>query len=104
MELVLAKMETHFEDPIQYFLPAPNSKLALQPFLGKEIQFQFTGIIFCSLCQKKIPRLLERVFALVVFQRLQQLALVFCGPSFAKHILASVEIRFMKKKTITNHI
>lgn len=56
MELVLTKMETHFEDPIQYFLPAPNTKMALQPYLGKEIQFQFTGLIFCSLCQKKIAK------------------------------------------------
>jgi len=67
MELVLAKMETHFEDPIQYFLPAPNSKLALQPFLGKEIQFQFTGIIFCSLCQKKIAKTFGEGFCFSCF-------------------------------------
>ena len=56
MEFVLTKMETQLEDPIHYFLRTPGTKIALHPFLGKQISFHFTGRIFCSACQKKINK------------------------------------------------
>jgi hypothetical protein len=90
--------------PYNTFCPHPIPNWLYSLFSEKKFNFSSQESFFAAFVRKRLPRLLERVFALVVFQRLQQLALVFCGPSFAKHILASVEIRFMKKKTITNHI
>ena len=53
---VLDKMKTSFINPVQYFLELGNCKVAANELVGKQIKLRWTGSIFCSICNKKIPK------------------------------------------------
>ena len=104
MEFVLTKMETQLEDPIHYFLRTPDTKIALHPFLGKQISFHFTGRTFAALVKRRSTKRLAKAFASVVSLVLLQQALAFYDLSFAKRILALAATRSTKKSTTTSLI
>ncbi len=50
---ILDKMPTLYINPVQYFLPLGNDKIAVNELIGKNIQLRFTGNIYCTVCSKK---------------------------------------------------
>lgn len=50
---ILDKMPTSFINPVQYFLPMAEEKVAVNDLVGKTIQLRWTGNIFCTVCGKK---------------------------------------------------
>lgn len=56
MELQITKMDTQFEDPIQYKLKFHDGSIDLNSYLGKEVLFEFTGQINCCICNKVIKK------------------------------------------------
>ncbi len=54
--LILKKMVTELAEPVQYKLVSSDSKMELNPLLGKQLQLRFTGKIICLHCQKTIKK------------------------------------------------
>ena len=52
----LRKLKTKHEDVIEYFLPIGDEEVALNPLIGKEIDLNFTGNIFCVDSGEKIKK------------------------------------------------
>ena len=46
-------MPTSFINPVQYFLPLGNDRVAVNELVGKRIKLQWTGNIYCTVCGKK---------------------------------------------------
>jgi hypothetical protein len=53
---ILDKMPTSFINPVQYFLPLGNDKVALNELVGKNIRLQWTGNIYCTVCGRKTSK------------------------------------------------
>jgi hypothetical protein len=53
---VLDKMKTGYVNPVQYFLQLGEDKIAVNDLVGNNIRLQWTGRIFCSVCNKKIQK------------------------------------------------
>ncbi len=53
---VLDKMKTGYINPVQYFLQLGEDKIAVNDLVGNNIRLQWTGRIFCSVCNKKIQK------------------------------------------------
>lgn len=53
---VLDKMKTGFINPVQYFLQLGDDKIAVNELVGNNIRLQWTGRIFCTVCNKKIAK------------------------------------------------
>ncbi|MCW5907001.1 MAG: DUF2797 domain-containing protein [Chitinophagales bacterium] len=53
---ILDKMPTSFINPVQYFLPLGNDKVAVNEIVGKKLRLQWTGSIFCTVCGRKTQK------------------------------------------------
>lgn len=67
MEFCLQKMLTSHESPVAYFLATTEQNLALNPLIGQKITLQYTGLIFCSNCQKKTNKSFGEGFCYTCF-------------------------------------
>ena len=56
MNLVLSKMKTIHENPIQYYLNAATSLIHMNSLINKKIEFHWEGVIHCRKCTKKTKR------------------------------------------------
>jgi hypothetical protein len=53
---ILDKMPTSFINPVQYFLPLGNDKVAVNELVGQKIQLRWTGNIYCTICGRKTSK------------------------------------------------
>ncbi|HWB63580.1 MAG TPA: DUF2797 domain-containing protein [Chitinophagales bacterium] len=53
---ILDKMPTSFINPVQYFLPLGDNKVAVNELVGREIQLRWTGNIYCTVCGRKTSK------------------------------------------------
>ena len=58
----IRKMTSEIGEPIQYFLPMGEEEIAMNAFIGKEISFQYDGLITCILCDRKTKKSFNQGF------------------------------------------
>ncbi len=68
MKGILHKMKTVFNDPIEYSLLLNGENLSVNSLIGKHIQLQHTGAIFCSSCGTKIKKTFQDGLCFKCFQ------------------------------------
>ena len=61
-------MKTVFNDPIEYSLLLNGENLSVNSLIGKHIQLQHTGAIFCSSCGTKIKKTFQDGLCFKCFQ------------------------------------
>ncbi|OQX97586.1 MAG: hypothetical protein B6I20_12240 [Bacteroidetes bacterium 4572_117] len=47
---VISKMKSHYKNPVQYYLPVGDGLVDMNGLIGKEINFVFSGEIYCVSC------------------------------------------------------
>lgn len=66
----LEKMQTRLDDMVTYHLPVGESKIALNPLLGKRIRLAFTGLIQCCHCGKTTKKSFNQGYCFSCFRKL----------------------------------
>ncbi|MCB1052192.1 MAG: DUF2797 domain-containing protein [Acidobacteria bacterium] len=59
-------------DPIQYQLPLGEHRLHLNPYLGKELHFRYSGEIFCCNCGRKTKKSFNQGYCFPCFRKLAE--------------------------------
>ncbi|CCQ11444.1 FIG01056824: hypothetical protein [Pseudoalteromonas luteoviolacea B = ATCC 29581] len=70
MQGTLSKLKAELGQPIQYFLPLGDEKVALNAFIGKPISLTFSGNIFCCNCGKKTKKSYSQGHCFVCMRKL----------------------------------
>lgn len=52
----LSKMHSELGPEVQYYLPVGDTRVHLNPYLGKTLSFSHTGNIYCDACGKKTKK------------------------------------------------
>lgn len=64
---ILQKMQTEYNDPIQYFLHSDAGRFCLSEFVGKKMIFSFSEHIECLRCKKKIKKTYQDAYCYPCF-------------------------------------
>lgn len=68
MEVKLAKMKVELKDEIRYSLSyAESGELNFNDLIGREVTIRHNGLINCSVCDKKIPKVFGQGFCYPCF-------------------------------------
>ena len=52
----LRKMQAELRQPVEYFLPVGDKRVALNPLVGKQLTFEYSGNIHCVACGRKTSK------------------------------------------------
>ena len=65
---VLRKMSTALcqDNKVHYSLKSEEQAIELNSFLGKELELQFTGNIYCVNCSRKIKKPIKEAIVILV--------------------------------------
>lgn len=74
-------MHSYLDNPVQYDLPLSNQKVALNPLIGKLIQLNHTGCIFCIHCNKPIKKSYNQGYCYPCFISLAQCDMCIMKPN-----------------------
>ena len=64
----ILKMKTELNHPVQYYLPIDNKLLGMNQWIGKHIQFNFNGEIYCLDCGQRTKKSFNQGFCYTCFQ------------------------------------
>ena len=66
----LKKLRAKLTDPVDYFLPVGDAEIALNPLLGKPLQIEYSGNIFCINCGRKTKKSFNQGHCFPCFRKL----------------------------------
>lgn len=66
----LKKLRAELSAPVDYFLPVGDKEVALNSKLGKSLQIQYSGNIFCVNCGRKTSKSFNQGFCYPCFKKL----------------------------------
>jgi hypothetical protein len=66
------KLEARLADPVSYFLPLGEQRVALNPLLGCELRLRYTGRISCVHCGRATNKSFNQGYCYPCFQKLAQ--------------------------------
>lgn len=66
------KMKTQLEDPVRYTILLGEHEIALNDFLGRQLQLNFEGVINCIHCDRKTNKSFNQGYCYPCFKRLAQ--------------------------------
>jgi len=64
----ILKMKTDLQSPVQYHLPMGDDLLGMNQWIGKRIQFSFSGEIYCLDCGRRTKKSFNQGFCYPCFQ------------------------------------
>ncbi len=103
-KLLLDKMEVKNGIPIQYFLLLPGSSLPLNEFLGKIINIEFTGNLYCIKCGRKSSKLFGQGFCFPCFQTAPEAEECVLHPEMCRaHEGIARDMDFAKQHCLIDH-
>lgn len=70
--LHLRKMKVVHKNPVEYYLQLGDSEILLNQFIGKRIQWRYTGNIHCIQCQRKTKNSFQQGYCYPCMQRLAE--------------------------------
>lgn len=66
------KMKTRLEDPVRYKMLLGEHEIALNDFLGRQLQLKYEGVINCIHCDRKTNKSFNQGYCYPCFKRLAQ--------------------------------
>ena len=69
---VVRKMRSRFHNPVSYSARLGDNEIALNPLLGRKVQLNFSGNIFCIECGRKTKKSFNQGYCYPCFKRLEQ--------------------------------
>jgi hypothetical protein len=104
MEGTLNKMQSRLENPVQYLLPIGNETLGMNQFIGKEVEFAFSGTIYCKSCGKKTNKSFSQGFCYSCFLTAPEAAECIMRPELCRaHEGIARDMEWSEKNCLTDH-
>lgn len=69
---ILRKMKTRLDSPVDYRMRVGDADIDLNPLLGKPLQLEYSGQIFCVHCGRKTSKSFNQGYCYPCFQTLAQ--------------------------------
>ena len=66
------KMKTELQDPVRYSMLLGENEIHLNPYLGKSLQLDYSGVINCIHCDRKTSKSFSQGYCYPCFKRLAQ--------------------------------
>ena len=66
------KMKTSLQEPVAYSMPLGDTEIAMNPYLGRQLQLDFNGVINCIHCARKTNKSFSQGYCYPCFKRLAQ--------------------------------
>jgi hypothetical protein len=66
----LSKMRSRLDAPVQYALPVGEQEISLNDLVGKKIQLEYLGEIYCQYCDRKTNKSFNQGFCYPCFKKL----------------------------------
>ena len=99
----ISKLQGELSTPIKYHLPIGNKNISINKFLGKNININFKGIIFCINCNKQIKKTFMQGYCYPCFLQSPQTSECIFKPNLCKaHLGESRDIEWSKKNCLTD--
>lgn len=74
------KMKTHLGDPVEYQMVLGEHKIAMNNYLGQNLQLDFQGVINCIHCDRKTNKSFNQGYCYPCFKRLAQCDMCIMSP------------------------
>lgn len=104
MKGTLSKMLSSLENPVQYLLPVGSETIEINKFIGKELEFVFTGTIYCKSCGKKTKKSFHQGFCYSCFLTVPEAAECIMRPELCRaHEGFARDMEWSKKNCLTEH-
>lgn len=68
----LRKMKVEHKNPVVYYLPLGDNEIQLNQFIGRRLQWRYTGNIHCIQCQRKTKNSFQQGYCYPCMQRLAE--------------------------------
>ncbi len=99
--IILSKMKGINKSPVQYFL---NQSINLNSYIGQEVSIEFTGIIFCSNCNRKIKKTFFNGLCFPCFKSSPEASECIIKPELCEaHLGRGRDIEWEKKNHLVEH-
>ncbi len=104
MEGTLNKMQSRLENPVQYLLPIGSETVEMNQFIGKEVEFVFSGTIYCKSCGKKTNKSFSQGFCYSCFLTAPEAAECIMRPELCRaHEGIARDMEWSEKNCLTDH-
>ena len=98
----ISKLEVELGSPIIYQLPIGNKKISMNGYVGKSLNIEFKGDIFCINCNKKIKKTFMQGYCYPCFLQSPQTSECIFKPHLCKaHLGESRDMEWSKKNCLT---
>ncbi len=105
MKIVLSKMKTIHENPIQYYLNSEASPIHINTLLNKKIEFEWDGVIYCRKCTKKTKKSFGEGFCYSCFSSAAEASPCILKPELCQaHLGIGRDIEYEEKHHNQPHI
>lgn len=99
----ISKLIAELSFPIIYRLPIGNNKIPINKYIGKTLDIEFKGDIFCINCNKKIKKTFMQGYCYPCFLQSPQTSECIFKPHLCRaHIGESRDIAWSKKNCLTD--
>lgn len=100
----LDKMRTELKDRVHYFLQLGKEEIPMNEFIGKSIQLQATGSIFCTVCGRKTNKSFGQGFCYPCFMNSPENSECIVKPELCKgHLGEGRDPEWEKKNHVQPH-
>ena len=101
----ILKMLTKYASPVQYFLPVGDGVVEMNSLIGGKISLQFTGLINCVSCGKKIKRSFNQGFCHNCLQTAPEASETIIRPELSKaHLGVARDLEWARTYDLTEHV
>ena len=100
----ILKMKTELNHPVQYYLPIDNKLLGMNQWIGKHIQFHFTGEIYCLDCGQRTKKSFNQGFCYPCFQNSPMSAECIIKPELCRaHLGEGRDMEWEREHHLKDH-
>lgn len=86
---IIQKLKSRHKSPIEYQLPIGNEEIPLNSLLGKVLELEFSGNIFCIHCNRKTNKSFQQGYCFVCARSLARCDICIVRPEKCHHHLGT---------------
>ena len=101
---ILTKMDSLFDQPVKYFLKTEQGKINMNDFLGRKVDLEFTGEIYCINCGKKTTKSFGQGYCYPCFMTSPETEACVLRPELCQaHLGIARDMIFAKEHCLQDH-
>jgi hypothetical protein len=99
------KMKTSLEQPVEYSMPVGDTEIAMNQYLGQQLQLDFGGVINCIHCARKTNKSFSQGYCYPCFKRLAQCDSCIVSPEKCHYAAGTCrEPEWGEQHCMTDHV